>query len=90
LARPFAYDDTIVFIVPEYFINAVITSISFTSFSQFKDTSGLSITLTNFPTTSNKSSNSLLNFTFSNLKNPDSVKPVSITVKCYRVGSLYQ
>lgn len=90
LAKPFSYLDTIIFTVPEYFINSTVTSVSFSSFSQYKDVNGLKISLNNFPTTANKSTNTVVNFTMGNIKNPDSVKEVLMEVKCYRVGSLYQ
>lgn len=90
IAKPFWYADTIIFTVPSIFLNATINSTGFSSFSQSKDTSSSSITLSNFPSTSSKSTSSQLNFTFQSISNPISVKPVTITVSFYRLGSLYQ
>lgn len=74
LAKPFSYLDTIIFTVPEYFINGTVSSVAFGSFNQYKDVAGLKITLSNFPSTSNRSTNTMVNFTFTNIKNPDSIK----------------
>lgn len=90
IAKPFAYYDTVVFKMPSNFLNAVVRSTSFSSFSQTKDTSSSSITLSSFPTTSSRSTSSQLNFTFQSITNPISVSPVTIIVSFYRYGSLYQ
>jgi hypothetical protein len=50
----------------------------------------MSITLNNFPSSSSKSTGSSMSFTFTNIKNPDSAKPISIKVQFYRSDSLYQ
>ena len=90
IAKPFAYYDTVVFTLPSNFINAVVSSTSFSSFSQTKDTSSSSITLSNFPSTSSRSTSSQLNFTLQSITNPVSVNPVVVIVSFYRLGSLYQ
>ncbi len=71
-------------------MNAAVSTNAFGSISQTKDSSASSITLSNFPTTASKSTNTQLNFTLQNIFNPTSVKPITIIVSFYRVGSLYQ
>ncbi len=71
-------------------MNAAVSTNAFGSISQTKDSSASLITLSNFPTTASKSTNTQLNFTLQNIFNPTSVKPVTILVSFYRVGSLYQ
>ena len=71
-------------------MGATIASTAFGFFSQNKDVSNQAITLYNFPTTSSKSGSTVLNFTFTGLINPNSIKPVTVTVSFYRQSSLYQ
>jgi hypothetical protein len=90
IAKPFAFLDTIVFSVPDNLLNGVISSNGFSTFSQSRDTSSSSITLSNFPSTSSRSTGSQMNFTFNSITNPISVKPITLIVSFYRLGSLYQ
>ncbi len=90
IAKPFSFSDSIVFSLPSNFLNGVISSNGFSSFSQSRDTSASSITLSNFPSTSSRSTGSQMNFTFNSITNPTSVKPLTLTVSFYRMGSLYQ
>ena len=90
IAKPFAFYDTVVFTLPSNFLNAVVSSTSFSSFSQTRDASSSSITLSNFPSTSSRSTSSQLNFTLQSITNPVSVNPVNVVISFYRLGSLYQ
>lgn len=90
IAKPFAYYDTVVFTLPSNFLNGVVSSTSFSSFSQTRDASSSSITLANFPSTSSRSTSSQLIFTLQSISNPVSTNPVNVVVSFYRLGSLYQ
>lgn len=90
IAKPFSYLDTIVFTLPSNFLSTTVSSTGFSTFSQSKDASSSSITLSNFPSTSNRSTSSQIVFTLQNLVNPVSIKPITVVVSFYRQGSLYQ
>jgi len=91
ISKPFYYQDTIVLTIPQNFINTTISSSNFASFSTTIDSSSLTITLSNFPSSpSSLPTNNVITFTMQNLTNPTSIEPVSIIVSFYRSGSLYQ
>lgn len=90
ISKPFYYQDIIKLTVPQNFMNTTIISSNFASFSTTKDSSSLTITLSNFPSSpSTLPTNNVITLTLQNLTNPTSIGPVTIIASFYRSGSLY-